>query len=415
MKSVAVAGATCLLAAQLLAQEPLAKSASGAANDTARFLAGMAPALDSDLVGLCRESSWQQHARLFDAAWADLEKNQLSKVRTWARTYVPDAFAAKGTAFYMFSGPDFLYADTFFPHATTYILCGIEPIGPLPDVSRVAPYALAGELRALKTSLNSSLSLSFFITKKMKDDFRNHTLSGTLPILYIFLARSGKTITDVSYVSLDENGVLAQREDVANKSQSLAPGVRIHFRAGEDGTRRTLYYFCTDISDGGLKRSGFLRFCKSLAPGNSCVKAASYLMHESNFSSVRSFLLENSIKLVQDDSGIPCSYFTPDIWQLKFFGSYPGPIPLFKNYMQRQLAEYYRTTNPVPLDFGIGYRHHMRESTLMVASRKQVADNGERPAAAPMVVPPRAKILREGVSACPQTVPAALRGAVSPM
>ena len=42
---------------------------------------------------------------------------------------IPDAFASKATMFYMFSGPDFLYADTFFPNASTYILCGIEPMG----------------------------------------------------------------------------------------------------------------------------------------------------------------------------------------------------------------------------------------------------------------------------------------------
>ena len=34
--------------------------------------------------------------------------------------------------FYMFSGPDFLYANAFFPNASTYILCGIEPVGPVP-------------------------------------------------------------------------------------------------------------------------------------------------------------------------------------------------------------------------------------------------------------------------------------------
>ena len=43
--------------------------------------------------------------------------------------------------------------------------------------------------------------------------------------------------------------------------------------------------------------------------------------------------------------------------------------------MQPKLAEYYRTTNPVPLDFGIGYRHRARESTLMVATRKPLAAN----------------------------------------
>ena len=35
-----------------------------------------------------------------------------------------------------------------------------------------------------------------------------------------------------------------------------------------------------------------------------------------------------------------------------------------------KLAELYRSTNPSPLDFGIGYRHRAGESTLMVATRK---------------------------------------------
>jgi hypothetical protein len=393
--SLAAASVACLLAARLPAQEPASLPVAYAPNETARLLAGMAPSADPAMVELTRESSWQQHARFFDTAWTALENKQLSKVRTWAKAQVPDAFAATGTVFYMFSGPDFLYADTFFPQATTYVLCGIEPIGPLPDVTKLAPGELGGELRALRESINSVLSFSFFITKEMKNDLQHHTLSGTLPILYIFLARSGMTLCDVNYVSLDVDGVLTQQQNGTRSAKSPAPGVRIRFLAEGSNSPRTLYYFSTDISDGGLKNSGFLKFCKTLAPGNSCVKSASYLMHESYFSAIRGFLLDNTGTLVQDDSGIPCSYFTSEAWQMRFFGRYPGPIPLFKNYTQQKLAEYYRTTNPEPLDFGIGYRHRAGESTLMVATRKPPTDNEPESGAAPAEVPPRAVIVPE--------------------
>jgi hypothetical protein len=389
---------------------PAAAPAATQPNDTARFLAGLMPAEDPALLAMTQERAWQQHANFFDSAWANLEKNQLLKVRTWAKTRIPEAFADASTAFYMFSGPDFLYADTFFPQATTYVLCGIEPIGPLPDVSKLTPQALGGELRTLQESLNSVLRFSFFITKDMKNDFQNHTMSGTLPILYIFLARSGKTIRDVSFVNLDDQGVLTPRPDAARSAASPAPGVCIHFLADGDTTPRTLYYFSTDISDSGLKHSGFLKFLKTLAPANSCVKSASYLMHESYFSSIRTFLLENTRTLVQDDSGIPFAYFTPDTWQLRVFGSYPGPIPLFKNRMQPKLAEYYRTTQPEPLPFGIGYRHRAGESTLMVANRLQTTNTtpesntsapagtpapAPTPAPTPAPMPPRAVVVPE--------------------
>jgi len=369
-RSVAAITLTWLMmAANSTAQAPQSLPPAGPANDTARFLAGLEPLSDPSLKDLTRDESWQRHAKFFDTAWADLDKNQLSKIRGWAGANTPYAFSSKSTLFYMFSGPDFLYATTFYPQATTYVLCGIEPIGPIPDLSKLPPNLLGGELHDLQSSLNSVLSFSFFITKEMKGDLKNHALSGTLPVIYIFLERSGMTITDVSYVSLDDSGTLGPQPDPAHPA-SNAPGVRISFVANGSSVQQTMYYFSTDISNDGLKHSGFLQFCKTLAPGNSFVKSASYLMHEKDFSSVRDFLLENTHTLIQDDSGIPCSFFTPEIWNMTFFGSYPGPIAIFKQYGQPKLADYYKTMKPVPLDFGIGYRHHANESTLMVLSRK---------------------------------------------
>jgi hypothetical protein len=78
------------------------------ADDTARFLAGMAPSPDSPLTPLTRDPAWQRHAKLFDSAFAQLEQRQLSKIRSWAETNLA---APRPTMFYMFSGPDFLYAD----------------------------------------------------------------------------------------------------------------------------------------------------------------------------------------------------------------------------------------------------------------------------------------------------------------
>jgi hypothetical protein len=69
-------------------------------------------------------------------------------------------------------------------------------------------------------------------------------------------------------------------------------------------------------------------------------------MHENSFSSIRDFLLDHTTTLIQDDSGIPCSFFAPEMWNMTFFGSYPGPVPLFKEYRQSMLGEYYKTTNP---------------------------------------------------------------------
>jgi len=357
--------ALALIALLLL---PAAGRAQGTAtpDDTARLLAGLAPSYGSPLEALTRDGAWQSHAKFFDKAWGGLDQRQLAKIRDWSGKQVPDR---KPVVFYMFSGPDFLYADAFFGGAKTYVLSGLEPVGLVPDLTGLAPRALGAELRGLQNSLNSVLSFSFFITKKMKTELRSGRLNGTLPILYTFLARSGKTVRETTLVSLNPDGSVTTLDGPLAKGAS--PGAKIEFYATNDGRVQTLYYFNTDLSNGGLKASGFLAFCKGLGEGDSFVKSASYLMHSDNFSMVRSFLIENTATLVQDDSGIPLRFFDEAQWKLDPFGRYLQPLGIFPRTYQPKMRELFAKARP--LDFGIGYRWRPNESNLLLAARVPTA------------------------------------------
>ena len=92
----------------------------------------------------------------------------------------------------------------------------------------------------------------------MKADLHAGQISGTLPILYVFLARSGKTIRSVTPVALDDKGAAYFANE--NPGPNAVRGARIIF-AGSDGVEKTLYYFSTDLSNSGVKASGFLKFC----------------------------------------------------------------------------------------------------------------------------------------------------------
>src|SRR5436190_15086504 len=195
-------------------------------------------------------------------------------------------------------------------------------------------------------------------------------LTGTLPIIYVFLARSGKTIRDVSLIRLDENGT-AQVDGGAGRDADgagSARGVKIDF-VGDDGRPQTLYYFSANVDNDGFGATGFARFCERLGTGDALVKSASYLMHRANFSDVRSFLLEHTRLILQDDSGIPFSRFDQAIWQLHPFGHYSGPIALFANRYQSKLSQLYSERAVESIDFAIGYRWHPRSSNLIVATK----------------------------------------------
>ena len=346
------------------------RSETATADDTARFLAGLPPSSNSSLAALTKDPTWISHARYFDSIFASEENTNLSKIREFSKKYLPNKH---GTVLYMFSGPDFLYATAFFPTASTYVLAGLEPVGKIPELANLSPFVINGELRNLESSLGSLFNFSFFITHHMKSQLREGPVYGTLPILYVFLARTGKTVRELKFVNLDEQGNLS--DQVASSTRSAAPGVKIVFSEG-GGPEQTLYYFGTNIADGSFERSGFSAFLAKLGPADSLLKSASYLLHQSHFAKVRRLLLENSETIVQDDSGIPLVYFEPRRWRFLAFGRYEGPISIFANFYQPRMAQLFQGPNPI--DFGIGYRWRKNESNLTVAQKQPPPDGEEQ-------------------------------------
>ena len=363
IKLFAVVAAGLVLATSVRAQNDQTVSA----DDTARFLAGMQLAPNSPLAQIAQDPNIKQHAVFFDTAFDKVEKNQLSKIRAWSAANLS---APKPVMFYMFGGPDFLYANAFFPNATTYVLSGLEPVGQIPDIMKLPRWSVVQALRNIQGSLRNVLTLSYFITAHMSQDLNAGPVNGTLPILYVFLARSGKVIHDVSLVHLDEQGALQQGDGA--RPRAPARGVKIIF-SEKDGPQKTLYYFSTNLADERGKDIALLQFTKSLGQGDSFVKSASYLLHNSNFSQVRNFILDNSSLILQDDTGVPARLFDTAKWQLRPFGRYVGPIQMFEGMYQSKLNELYQKNQPGPIEFGVGYQWYGNQSNLLLATRNPAA------------------------------------------
>ena len=304
-------------------------------------------------------------------AFSQLEQRQLNNIRIFRAENIAPVTQQSHTCVYLFSGPDFLYADAMFSDCSTFVLQGLEPVVPLPDLATVPPGALAATLQNIETSLNTILSFSFFKTKDMRENLERSELKGVLPAIAVFMARTGKEIKGIDYLSLDKTGA------VVPGFQGATRGTKVNFTDTATGAEKVLYYFTADLSDDALKRNpGLLRFCEGLGPSNSLLKAASYLLHEGGFDTARNFLLQNSAAILQDDSGIPVHYFAPDRWTLRFFGIYTGPIDLFKKFYQADLRQYYAASSPKPLTFGFGYRWSSRTSTLFLACENKSGVTG---------------------------------------
>jgi hypothetical protein len=336
------------------------------ATDVARYLAGMPVSEGSPLASLTRDPQWLAHANAMNLSFAKMETRQLSNIRTWRATMLAPVIPANRVCLYLFGGPDFLYANVFYPDAPAYVLAGLETVDSIPDLLSLPIQSLESTLQNIEISLNTALNYTYFETKDMRENFSRSELKGVLPILFVFIVRSGLTIAKIDYISLAPNGA------VLDGVRSQVRGVRMLLDDPRSSQEKSLYYFSGDLSNGPLAGDpALVRFCENLGPTNSFLKAASYLMHEDGFSTVRNLLLNVSASIVQDDSGIPVRYLTPDRWVLRFFGSYTNPIELFRKYYQTDLYQDFGANSPKPLTFGFGYQINRRSSNLTVAVRKR--------------------------------------------
>ena len=356
----------------LLAAGLVVNGASGqnsrlaSATDVARYLAGLPVSAGSPLTALTTDPHWVAHAAAMKLSFAKLEYRQLNNIRAWRAASLAPFIQSNRVCLYLFGGPDFLYANAFFPEAPTYVLQGLETVDSIPDLLTLPAQALESTLQNIQISLNSALNYTYFETKDMREDFSRSQLKGVLPVLFVFIARSGMEIEKMDYVSLSPGGAVVDgfREPVR--------GVRMLLYDSGSHAEKSLYYFSSDLSDGYVHGNpAIIRFCQNLGPTNSFLKAASYLMHADGFSTVRSLLLNVSASLLQDDSGVPVRYLTPDRWDLRFFGAYVAPIELFKNFYQTDLRDDYFRNNPKPLTFGFGYQINRSTSAIMLAVRKR--------------------------------------------
>jgi len=371
--AVAALGGLCLAA-------PKAQAAS--ADDNARFLAGLPVSADSPLAPLTKTAAWENHARSFDQAFKLVDAAQLSHVRNWAKENLN--LPKRPNLFYLFSGPDFLYANAFFPDRNTYVMAGLEPPGTPPDVSKIPEKLIPAALQGLERATRTILQVSFFRTAEMSGQFSLTPTKGTLPVLYVFLARSGKVVHDAQLVRLLENGDIVEGDKASDPATGGTKGAKIVF-SSPGGPDQTLYYFQANVINGSFAKTGLDALFAKLGDGDALVKSASYLLHGTPFSEVRNSLLNRSSAILQDDTGVPYRMYGAG-WTIKPYGHYSRPIPMFHYAWQGDLAKLYAQQSPAALPFGIGYRWRPNQSSLVLAVKKEVkaasAPGGAAPAAA---------------------------------
>ncbi len=376
-----------------------------AANDSARFLAGVAGRRNGAFEALEANASWQAYAKEFNEKWELLKTRQIAAVADFQKQELAPVLAQTKSSYvyYPFSGPDVLYLTTFFPESKVNVMVGLEPVGSLPEVSDFPGALIEDELNGWRVGIASLYKRTFFVTSEMDKQFRGKVADGLLPMISLLLVRTGHELDGVRFIQLDASGEPKSEDESKQVSANGKPhkhkGVEVSYhRAGENKIRR-IYYFSTDMAKFGSNRP-FQAFLKSLGKPDTLVKSASFLLHWKMCADARTFILENSNLILEDDTGVPYKLLTRANWKTSLFGQYSRPDRPFLREHQPELELAFAEKDKVkPLGFNLGYGTGRRPTHLLLAVRTPQT-------LAPSAVPPevqrvgavKAKLLRPVVN-----------------
>ncbi len=319
------------------------------ADDAARFLAGLPGESGSPFLEMETSPAWQSHRASMDAAWKKAEGGLLAKLRAFEKQELSGP-GWDAPVFYPFGGPDSLTVTLLFPRSPAYTIVGLEPAGTLPTVTQFEMLDLPTYLAETRATMASALGKSFFVTREMDKQFRGQITDGLLLPILELLVRTQQRILG----SVRENN-----------------SIQVEF-ASADGSRHTLRYFSVNLSDTQLaKNEPFLRYLAELKGVTTFLKATSYMTHNKDFSTIRNALLQSSVNVLQDDSGIPYASFPPEVWDVQLYGQYTQPYGSFKWRVQADLKAAYAAGGAKPLALQLGYGYGRVGSNLLMARRKQ--------------------------------------------
>lgn len=240
---------------------------------------------------------------------------------------------------YPFSGGDLISALSVFPEQRQFLHFSLEHGGPASAIRGMSP-ALELQARWKLVWMARNLLMageSFSVDLKKQEQAG---LPGTLPLLLVALKVHGGRITGLSYVKIKPDGSLVRytRTELTSggpKAKRRSPkwkdphfsdrfsNVELRFRLRGDTQDRSIIHVAANLSNAGLaKRPGVARLIGRLGRHALMIKAASYLMWGSGFSTIRDTIFAHAVWGISDVSAPYPIWLMKNGWRLEVYGRF---------------------------------------------------------------------------------------------
>lgn len=317
---------------------------------------------------------YKEHTAFTDTSWKRTTDSMLKPIANWIKTENLTDTSDNGLCFYPLSGPDFLFANAFYPYATSYVMLGLEPRGKLSDFRTYTTDQYKRYFSGIRESMRYLNKAGYFVTSHMSGDFGKAQLNGMVHMMLYMMARTGHPICDVYDVYIDHEGKDIRIAEGTKVSDTAIVAVKIEFLSTDRTVKKTAYYFKLNAKDDYLKKhTEFNKFVDGFGVEKrvAYMKSASCVLQNTPFSVMRDLVL-NSNKVLQDDTGVPFRYFDQTKMDVTLYGVYTMVIEDLSWCYQRDLRKALEASSKYgKLPFRISYNGNYGEGMMIYAKRKK--------------------------------------------
>jgi hypothetical protein len=332
--------------------------------DYARFLAAK-PCLSKPFIEMQKKTYYKDHITFSQKMWEHINDSTIAKINVFIDDKKMRDASDTVTCFYPFGGPDFLFANVFYPNAKNYVLMGLENLGSIADITKKKDAECDLLLAHVNESMQYLNKSGYFVTSHMSKDFSKSLMNGTIHTVLYFAANRNYMVKKIQTGSIDAKGNFASGKNGYYKAWDLTLTDTL-------GNEKHVFYISANIVDFKVSKTPyFVWFVNNLGKHNTFIKSASYIPPHKNFSIVRNLILESQ-KIIQDDTGIQYKTLNDATkWDYEYWGTYTMTIKDLSWGFQQDLKDAVaKSPNNKKLPFRISYNGNYGEGLIMVARKK---------------------------------------------
>ena len=333
-----------------------------------------------------------------DAAMVGKHCEEMAKrYQQFTETYVTPArafFAEKRpaslptTVVYPFGGGDLGSALVTYPDARDITTISLEHAGDPTRLGSLDKAHLKTALGNYRNAIAGLLSLHDSTSENMRKLERGG-IPGQLSFHITGLTALGFEPVSLKFFTINDDGTLhyltqAEIDALAPKKAKKVKGgwvdtdfseaftnMEITFRKAGDATAPliTHRHIAANLADKPFKGSGLEKFLLAKGKVVAITKAASYLLWDSSFAGIRTYLTANMAWMASDSTGVPPAAAKKAGFTQTTYGTYTGAfLDEANKEVDAQMVKLWATQTHRKLPFRYGYPDHDKNLHLMITA-----------------------------------------------